>query len=175
MQPSNTQYRIRINNFIKVAQVRVILEDGTSLGVMDTRDALKMAFDQQLDLVEINPKALPPVVKIIDYGKFKYDEKKKQSEARKNQKVQELKEITFRPNTDENDLQHKLQSAQSFIGEGHKVKFTIRFRGREITHPQIGRAKLDWIISQLGTTIVSNPSISMEGKFMFLIVSPVKK
>lgn len=172
---SSIQYRIRINNFIRVPQVRVIDNEGNSLGIMSTRDALKLALDQNLDLVEINPKAQPPVCKIIDYGKFKYEEKKKQSEIKKNQKSQELKEITFRPNTDENDLSHKLSSAKEFIAEGHKVKFTIRFRGREITHPQIAKDKIDWILTQLGATIMANPPVSMEGKFMFVIVSPAKK
>jgi translation initiation factor IF-3 len=175
MQTNNNQYRIRVNNYIKVPQVRVILEDGTSAGVMSTRDAIKMALDQGLDLVEINPKSIPPVCKIIDYGKFKYDEKKKQNEAKKNQKVQELKEITFRPNTDENDLNHKLESAKSFLEEGHKVKFTIRFRGREIVHPEVGGDKINWILEQLKELIIAPPPISLEGKFMSIIVSPTKK
>lgn len=174
MQPSSNQNRVRVNNFIKVPQVRVISSDGTSLGVMATRDALKLAMDQNLDLVEINPKSQPPVCKIIDFGKFKYDEKKKQAENRKNQKIQELKEIVFRPNTDENDLMHKLNSAKEFISEGHKVRFTIRFRGREITHPDIAKDKLNWIIAQLSTTILPNPSLSLEGKFMYTIVTPAK-
>jgi translation initiation factor IF-3 len=172
---TNNQYKIRINNQIRVPQVRVILEDGTSPGIMSIRDALKMAIDQGLDLVEVNPKGIPPVCKIIDYGKFKYDEKKKLSEAKKNQKIQELKEITFRPNTDENDLNHKLDSAKGFLLEGHKVKFTIRFRGREIVHPEVGADKLNWIIDQLKDLIVASPNISLEGKFMYLLVSPTKK
>jgi len=174
MQSSN-QYRIRINFFINAPQVRVIGPDGASLGVMQTRAALKLALDQNLDLVEINPKAQPPVCKIVDYGKFKYEEKKRQGEIRKNQKTQEMKEITFRPNTDENDLAHKLESAKQFVADGHKVKFTIRFRGREITHPQIAKEKLDWILSQLGTAIMANPPILLEGKFMYVVVSPAKK
>lgn len=169
------QYRIRINGYIRVPQVRVVLEDGTSPGIMNTRDALKMAQDANLDLVEINPKASPPVCKIIDYGKYKYDEKKKQAEAKKNQKIQELKELTFRPNTDENDLNHKLSQAKEFIEEGHKVKFTVRFKGREITHSELGKEKLLWFIEQLGDKISTNPQISLEGKFMWVIVSPNKK
>lgn len=176
MQPNNqTQYRVRINNYIRVPQIRVILNDGTSPGILNTYEALKMAKDQGLDLVEINPKAVPPVCKIMDYGKFKYEEKKKLSEAKKNQKEQELKEITFRPNTDENDLGHKVTSAKEFLAEGDRVKFTIRFRGREITHPQVGRDKLNWILTQLAGLIIANPPISLEGKFMAMIVSPIKK
>lgn len=176
MQTENsTQYRIRINNFIRVPQVRVVLNDGSNGGVMATKDALRLAFDQGFDLVEINPKSVPPVCKIMDYGKYKYEEKKKQSEIRKSQKLQELKEVTFRPNTDENDLKHKLESAKEFLEEGHKVKFTIRFRGRETTHPELGKEKLAWIVEQLGVLIVPSTSPSMEGKFMFLIVSPAKQ
>lgn len=172
---SNQQYRTRVNNYIRVPEVRVILSDGSTAGVMQTRDALKMAKDQGLDLVEINPRAVPPVCKIIDYGKFKYDEKKKQQEAKKHQKIQELKELTFRPNTDENDLAHKLNQAKQFLADGDKVKFTVRFRGREITHPDVAKDKINWIIEQLGSTIAANPQISLEGKFMWVIVSPTKQ
>lgn len=172
---SQTQYRVRINKYIRVPQIRVILADGTSPGIMETRDALKLALDQALDLVEINPKSVPPVCKIMDYGKFKYEEKKKLAEAKKHQKTQELKELTFRPNTDENDLAHKVVQAKEFLSDGHKVKFTIRFRGREITHPQVGRDKLTWIFHQLDGVILPNPPISMEGKFMNTIVAPIKK
>lgn len=171
----NQQYRIRINNYIRVPQVRVILDDGSSPGIMETKDALKLAQDQGLDLVEVNAKATPPVVKIIDYGKYKYEEKKKLSENKKNQKIQELKEITFRPNTDDNDLSHKLETAKQFLADGNKVKFTIRFRGREITHPQVGKDKLDWIIKQLDNLILPSPITSLEGKFMSMIVSPTKQ
>jgi len=178
MQTQNnnkSQPRIRINYQIRIPQIRVVDNDGTNLGVMDTRAALRMAQEQSLDLVEINPRAVPPVCKIMDYGKFKYDEKKKLQAARRNQQIQELKEITFRPNTDENDLTHKVESAKKFLEEGDKVKFTIRFRGREITHPQVGKDKLDWILQQLDGLIVANPQVNLEGKFMSMIVSPIKK
>lgn len=173
MQISN-QNRVRVNFQIKVPQVRVIQSDGTSIGVMPTRDALKLAQSQGLDLVEINPKAVPPVCKIIDYGKFKYDEKKRLSDIRKKQKIQELKELVFRPNTDENDLQHKLSFAKQFLADGNKVKFTVKFRGREVTHPQIARDKLHWITQQLTGLINPNTEISSEGRIMWMIVSPAK-
>ncbi len=176
MQTTNnqTQYRVRINKYIRVPQIRVVLEDGSNAGVMNTYDALKMAQDQGLDLVEINPKAQPPVCKIMDYGKYKYEEKKKAQLNKKNQQVQELKELTFRPNTDENDLSHKLAQAKGFLAEGDRVKFTIRFRGREIVHANIGKEKLDWILNELSGAIVPNPQINLEGKFMSMIVSPTK-
>lgn len=172
---TKSQYRIRVNQFIRVPQVRVILSNGDNGGIMSTRDALKLAQNENLDLVEINPRALPPVCKIVDYGKFKYDEKKKAAEAKRNQKVQELKELTFRPNTDQNDLSHKLDQAKEFLADGHKVKFTIRFRGREVTHPEVGKTKLEWLFKELTGLIQTVPAISMEGKFMSAIVSPVKK
>lgn len=175
---NNTQqreYRIRTNFQIRVPQIRVVGSDGSNLGVMATRDALKMAQEQSLDLVEINPRAVPPVCKIMDYGKYKYEEKKKAQAAKKNQQIQELKELTFRPNTDENDLAHKVEQAKGFLTDGHKVKFTIRFRGREITHPQVAKDKLDWILHQLSGMIVPSPQVSLEGKFMNMTVMPVKK
>jgi translation initiation factor IF-3 len=176
MQTTNnnqSQYRVRVNQYIRVPQIRVIKEDGAS-EVVNTKDALKLAQDQGLDLVEINPKALPPVCKIMDYGKYKYEEKKKAQVAKKNQQVQELKELTFRPNTDENDLSHKLEQAKGFLEEGNRVKFTIRFRGREIVHTNIGKDKLTWILKELGNSIAPNPQINLEGKFMSMIVSPTK-
>jgi translation initiation factor IF-3 len=176
MQTNNqTQYRVRVNKYIRVPQIRVVLEDGSNAGVMNTYEALKLAQDQALDLVEINPKAVPPVCKIMDYGKFKYEEKKKAQVAKKNQQIQELKELTFRPNTDENDLGHKLAQAKGFLSEGDRVKFTVRFRGREVVHSNIGKEKLEWIFAQLSGLIVPNPQINMEGKFMSTIVSPIKK
>ena len=171
MQQNNNN-RIRINWQIRVHQVRVVLEDGTSPGIMTTREALQMAQTAGLDLVEINPKANPPVCKILDYGKYKYDEKKKASATKKSQKQSELKGLTFRPNTDEHDLQHKLQLAKDFLQEGHKVKFVVRFRGREITHPQVGKDKLDWLVKELTDLISGAPQVYTEGKIMSMIVSP---
>jgi translation initiation factor IF-3 len=176
MQPNNQQreFRIRINKFIRVPQIRVVLADGNNAGIMNTYEALKMAQDQGLDLVEISPKAVPPVCKIMDYGKFKYEEKKKLQAAKKNQQTQELKELTFRPNTDENDLNHKVAQAKEFLAEGDRVKFAVRFRGREIVHANIGREKLEWILKQLDGQVAPNPQVSLEGKIMSMIVSPTK-
>jgi len=177
MQNNNQQreYRILTNWQIRVPQIRVVGADGANLGVMATRDALKLAQDQALDLVEVNPRSVPPVCKIMDFGKFKYEEKKKAQAAKKNQHVQEMKELIFHSNTDENDLSHKVEQAKQFVTDGHKVKFTIRFRGREITHLDIGKSKLDWIIQQLTGLIVPNPQITLEGKFMSMTVMPYKQ
>lgn len=178
MSTNNTQqreWRTRINKYIRVPQVRVLTAEGENLGVLNTYDALKQAQDAGLDLVEINPKAQPPVCKIMDYGKFKYEEKKKAQATKKNQQNQELKELTFRPNTDENDLKHKLEQAKEFLEEGDRVKFTIRFRGREIVHQNIGKDKLTWLLQELNGLVAPNPQINLEGKFMSMIVSPTKK
>lgn len=174
MQQKNNQNqnRIRINLQIRVPQVRVVLEDGSSPGILSTREAMQMAQAAGLDLVEINPKSSPPVCKILDYGKFKYDEKKKAAIAKKSQKQSELKELTFRPNTDEHDLGIKLQMAKDFLKDGNKVKFAIRFRGREITHPQVGKDKLDWLLKELADVISGTPQVFTEGKIMSMMVSP---
>ncbi len=171
---NNNQNRVRINHQIRIPQVRVILNDGTSPGIMPTQEALKLAQEQGLDLIEINPKGTPPVCKITDFGKLKYEEKKKQAEARKNQKNQELKELSFRPNTDEHDLNHKIEQAKQFLADGNKVKFVVRFRGREIAHPQIGRDKINSIIEKLTGLIVPSPLVSMEGKLMSVLLTPSK-
>lgn len=165
----------RVNFQIKVPQVRLIDSNGDNVGIISIQDAIKRAREQDLDLVELNAKSAPPVCKIIDYGKFKYDEKKKQSEMKKTQKVQELKEITFRPTTDENDLNHKLESAKQFLVDGHKVKFTVRFRGREVVHPQVAADKINWMLDKLNPLIAPPPPVSMEGKFMSLVIAPAKK
>ncbi|CAM6006395.1 unnamed protein product [Sphagnum balticum] len=174
MDTQTNQQRIRTNHQIRIPQVRVILSNGENAGVMNTRDALKLAQDEGLDLIEINPRAVPPVCRIFDYGKMKYEEKKKAQAAKKNQVVQELKELTFRPTTDDNDLNHKLAQAKEFLAEGNKVKLTVRFRGREVTHPQIGRDKIEWLLKELTGLIQTNPQINLEGKFMSVIVAPTK-
>ena len=174
-QQNNSQYRPRKNNQIRVSPVRLINSEGANVGVVSLTEALKQAREVGLDLVEINAKASPPVVKIANYGKMMYEEKKKAQAAKKNQVVQELKELTFRPVTDENDLDHKVKQAKEFLADGNKVKFTIRFRGREIAHTDLGKEKLDWILQQLQGLIADSPQISLEGKFMSMIVSPIKQ
>lgn len=167
----NIQNRIRTNWQIKVAQVRVILEDGTSPGVMATSAALQMAKEAGLDLVEINPKVSPPVCKIIDYGKYKYDEKKKSAELKKNQKIVELKQITLTPNIDENDLNHKISQAKEFLLDGNKVQITVRFKGREITHAELGKQKLELIVKSIAEIPHVVTPVSLEGKRMSLTIS----
>ena len=167
--------RQRVNHQIRVFEVRVVLDDGSSPGVMNTRDALQLAKDQGLDLIEINPKASPPVCLISDLGKLKYSEKKKQQEAKKKQPKTGLKEISFHANTAENDLTHKLNQAKDFLLEGNSVKFSVRFRGREMAHHDLGREKIYWFLQQLETLIAPNSQIVLEGKVMSAMVFPVKK
>ena len=175
MQPAaQTQFKTRINQYIKVLQVRLIKDDGTS-EILDTKVALKMAQDQNLDLVEINGKASPPIVKVVDFGKHKYELAKKAKADKKAQQVQELKEIGIKPNIEENDLKHKLNQAKEFLADGSRVKLFCKFRGREIVHTQIGREKIEGLIKELGNLIVASPQIVMDGKIMSVLLSPAKK
>lgn len=166
------QFQTRVNHRIRVPQVRVIDPDGSMAGDMATHDAIKRARDQGLDLVEVNPKAVPPICKILDFGKFKYDEKKSANEAKKRQMVVELKEIKLRPKTDDHDLAFKIKNARSFLEEGNKVKFTVRFRGREITHPEKAREQLDFILKGIEDVGNVETRAMMEARTMTVIVSP---
>jgi translation initiation factor IF-3 len=139
----------RVNEDIRSPQVRLIDEEGEMQGVMTAREAIQKAYAVGLDLLEISPNADPPVVKILDFGKFKYEQQKKRNEAKKKQKVIEIKEIKVRPNIDENDYQVKMRAMKSFIEEGDKVKVTLRFRGREMAHQDIGIRVLERIRSEM--------------------------
>jgi len=139
----------RVNEDIRVPQVRLIDQDGEMLGVMTSRDALYRAYSVGLDLLEISPNAVPPVCKITDYGKFKYEQQKKANEARKKQKVVEIKEIKVRPNIDDHDYDTKMKQMKGFIADGDKVKVTLRFRGREMAHQELGVKVLERVKAEL--------------------------
>jgi translation initiation factor IF-3 len=139
---------------------------------MPTSEALKAAEGRGLDLVEVNPKSMPPVCKILDFGRYKYEEKKRQSDAKRKQTIVELKEVKLRPKTDDHDLQVKVRSARRFLESGNKVKFTVRFRGREITHPQRAQMQLDWLVEQLTDIANVEQRPQMEGRTMSAIVGP---
>lgn len=142
------------------------------LGVLDTHEARRLAREKNLDLVEVNPKAVPPVCKIMDFGRFKYEEKKKQNEARKRQAQIELKEIKLRPKTDDHDIAFKVKHVRRFIEDGNKVKLTVRFRGREITHPETAARQIDLIVNEiLDVALVEQPA-RMEGRTMTAILTP---
>jgi translation initiation factor IF-3 len=166
------QPQVRVNYRIRVPEVRVIAADGTQLGIMTSQDAIRMAQEQTLDLVEVNPKADPPVCKIMDFGKYKYEEKKRANEARKKQNVVEIKEVKVRPKTDEHDLDTKIRHIRRFLEEGNKAKITVRFRGREITHPEKGREVLDDIIKALEGLINIEGNPALEGKAMTMLIAP---
>jgi translation initiation factor IF-3 len=162
----------RVNEDIRVPQVRLIDQDGEMLGVMSARDALMRAYDAGLDLLEISPNAIPPVVKILDYGKYKYEQQKKANEARKKQKTVEIKEIKVRPNIDDHDYDVKMRAMKSFIGEGDKVKVTLRFRGREMAHQDLGIKVLERIRQELGETIKVEQMPRLENRQMIMVLTP---
>ena len=153
-------------------EVRVVLDDGTMLGVLSTQQALREAEERGLDLVEVNPKATPPVCKILDFGKFKYEEKKRQREAKRKQTVVEVKEIKLRPKTDDHDLETKVRAARRFIEAGNKVKFTVRFRGREIAHPQRAQMQLEYLREKSDDIALVEQNPTMEARAMSLIIIP---
>ena len=162
----------RVNEEIRVPQVRLIDQDGEMLGVMTAREALIRAYDVGLDLLEISPNAVPPVVKILDYGKYKYEQQKKANEARKGQKVVEIKEIKVRPNIDDHDYDVKMRQMKEFIGEGDKVKVTLRFRGREMAHQDLGLKVLDRIRTELAETTKVESMPRLENRQMIMVLAP---
>jgi len=162
----------RVNEEIRIPQVRLIDQDGEMQGVLTVREAMQRAFAVGLDLVEISPNADPPVCKILDFGKFKYEQQKKKNEAKKKQKVIEIKEIKVRPNIDENDYQVKMRAMKSFIDEGDKVKVTLRFRGREMAHQDIGMRVLERIRQEMDALTKVEQMPRMENRQMIMVLSP---
>ena len=162
----------RINERIRVPQVRVITDDGEQFGVMDTRDAVRLARERGMDLVEVAPNAEPPVCKIIDFGKFQYEAKKKASEAKKKQVVITVKEVKFRPGTDEHDYSYRMKHAREWLQDGDKVKATIWFRGREMTHRELGARILEKLEKDLIDIGEVEMRPRMEGNQMFTIFAP---
>jgi translation initiation factor IF-3 len=165
----------RTNRRIRAREVRVVGPAGEQLGVLTIEQALERALADGMDLVEVSPMAKPPVCKIMDYGKFKYEEKKKASEAKKKQVVVHLKEVKLRPKTEEHDYEFKVRNIKRFLEEGNKAKVTIVFRGREITHKELGSAILDDVNKDLKEVAVVEQHPRMEGRQMFMILSPNPK
>jgi translation initiation factor IF-3 len=161
----------RVNERIRAREVRLIDENGEMIGVMPPLRALDIARERNLDLVEISPNAVPPVCKLMDYGRYKYEQAKKENEARKHQKTITLKEIRMRPRTDEHDIDVKTRKIQEFLAEGDKVRVSVQFRGAEMRHPEIGRKLLDGIAEMLKGAAVIERTPIMEGKMMSMIVS----
>jgi translation initiation factor IF-3 len=160
-----------VNERIRAREVRLIDENGEMIGVMPPLRALDIARERNLDMVEISPNAVPPVCKLMDYGRFKYDQAKKENEARKNQKTITLKEIRMRPRTDDHDVEVKTRKIQEFLADGDKVRVSVQFRGAEMRHPDIGRKLLDEIADVLKGTATIERSPMMEGRMMSMIVS----
>lgn len=145
---------------------------GEQLGIMPTREALRMAEEQHLDLVEVAPKAKPPVCRIMDFGKYRYEQQKREKEAKKKQKVINIKEVKLRPNIEQHDFDVKLKNALRFVEEGNKVKVTIMFRGRELSHPELGKEVLSRVAAALGDAVSIERNAKLEGKNMTMIVAP---
>ena len=161
-----------MNDRIRANEIRLIGAEGENVGVVTPARAMAMAEEAGLDLVEISPNAEPPVCKIMDFGKFKYEQQKKANEARKRQKIVELKEIKMRPGIDDHDYQTKMRNANKFLENEDKVKFTIRFRGREMAHQDLGRRVLERVQEELGDAVKLEAHPKMEGRQMVMIVAP---
>ncbi|MFD1244540.1 translation initiation factor IF-3 [Paralysiella testudinis] len=165
----------RINGEITAKEVRLISQTGEQLGVVSTREAMDMAAEQDVDLVEISPTAKPPVCKLMDFGKFKYEQAKKRDEAKKKQKQVQIKEIKFRPGTDDGDYNIKMRNINRFLEDGDKVKVTLRFRGREMAHQELGAQLLKRVEADLAEVGSVEQFPKMEGRQMVMMIAPKKK
>lgn len=163
---------MRINEEIRAREVRVIGSDGEQLGIMSGREAQQLAYEKHLDLVEIAPTAKPPVCRIMDYGKYRYEQQKREKESRKKQKTFDIKEVKLRPGIEEHDFNVKFKNAVRFLEDGDKVKVTIMFRGRELSHPELGEVLLSKMAAQLKEMAVVERQPKLEGKNMIMIVAP---
>lgn len=163
---------MRINDEIRAREVRVIGSDGEQLGIMSGREAQQLAYEKHLDLVEIAPTAKPPVCRIMDYGKYRYEQQKREKESRKKQKTFDIKEVKLRPGIEEHDFNVKFKNAVRFLEDGDKVKVTIMFRGRELSHPELGEVLLNKMAAQLKEMAVVERQPKLEGKNMIMIVAP---
>jgi translation initiation factor IF-3 len=165
----------RVNERIRIREVRLIDEAGEQVGIVQTREALEMARERGLDLVEVAPNAVPPVARLMDYGKFRYEQSRKERESRRNQHVVELKEVRIRPKIDDHDLETKGRQAAKFLDAGDKVKLTVLFRGREMAHPDIGRGLLDRLADLLRPHGTVEAAPRLEGRAMVLFMNPLKQ
>jgi len=162
----------QINEEIRAKEVRLVGPEGEQIGIKPFREAMQMAIDANLDLVNVAPQAKPPVCRIMDYGKFRYEQQKKEKEARKNQKIVDLKEVWFRANIEEHDYQTKFRNVVKFLNEGDKVKCSVRFRGREITHAKLGQKILERVANEVTDICVVERMPKLEGRSMIMILAP---
>lgn len=163
---------MRINDAIRAREVRLVNNDGEQLGIVPFKEALRVAYEKGLDLVEVAPNAKPPVCRIMDYGKFKYEQSKRDKEARKKQKVVNIKEVKMRPTIEEHDFDVKIRNVQRFLKDGDKVKATIMFRGREIVHSDLGKQILDRLAQTVSDLAVIEKPARIEGRNMIMILTP---
>lgn len=174
MEVANISKEQRVNHEIRCREIRLIGNEGEQLGVMNPRDALRLAEEQGLDLVEVAPQAAPPVCRIMDYGKYKYEQNKKDREAKKNQKIITIKEVKLRPNIEEHDFNTKVRRAEKFLQDGDKVKITIMFRGREITHAESGRELCERVEEEVAHIAKVEKRPKVEGRNMTMMLVPLK-
>lgn len=170
----NTADEILINENIKAKQVRLIDADNENRGIVSIKEALAIAEEYGLDLIEISPQANPPVCKVLDYGKFRYEQQKKKNEAKKNQKVVEIKELKLRPVIETHDYEVKMKQAKKFLEQGNKVKFTMRFKGRELSANDMGKQIMSQIVEDLESCAKVDSEMKLEGRQMMMILSPLK-
>ena len=170
-----TEKDLRINTLIRVREVRLIDSEGNQKGIVPITEALDMAKEVGLDLVEVSPLANPPVCKILDYGKFKFEQEKRVKESRKKQKLIKMKEIRMQPKIEKHDLDFKSKHVKEFLDEGNKVKVTVRFRGRELAHTELGKKVLEELLARLDGEYVLEKQPQMEGRFMSMVLSPKTK
>ncbi|MCL2478604.1 MAG: translation initiation factor IF-3 [Treponema sp.] len=166
---------LRINDQIRVREVRLIRDEGERQGIMSTLEAMEMAREAGMDLVEVAPQAVPPVVKILDYGKYKFENEKKVRDSKKKQKLLKLKEIRMQPKIDEHDIDFKSKHVKEFLAEGNKVKVTVRFRGRELAHTELGLDVLKDVLKRIEGEYAMDKPPAMEGRFMSMVLSPKPK
>lgn len=172
MEVKTIAKELNINEQIRAREVRVVTDENEQLGIMNIGDALAEADDRGLDLVEVAPNGRPPVCRIMNYGKYRYEQQKREKEEKKKQKVFQVKEVKLRPNIEDHDFYVKLKSAQRFLSDGNKVKVTIMFRGREMTHPELGSNVLERVIKELGDKIICEKSPKLEGRNMTMVIAP---
>ncbi|MFM8549029.1 MAG: translation initiation factor IF-3 [Betaproteobacteria bacterium] len=173
--PVATERPHRINGEITVPEIRLIGPDNQPVGIVSTREALRMAEESEVDLVEIAPMATPPVCRLMDYGKFKYQEQKRAHDARLKQKIIQVKEVKFRPGTEEGDYQVKMRNVKRFLEDGDKAKITLRFRGREMAHQEFGVRLLDRIRTELDELALVEQMPKLEGRQMIMVIAPKRK
>jgi len=173
--PIAKEKQVRVNDEITAPRVRVIEESGDFIGVLGINEALDTAFERGMDLVEVAPQAEPPVCKLMDFGKYKYQQKKRTQEAKKKQVQIQVKEVKFRPKTDEHDIEYKVRNILRFFDEGNKAKVTVVYRGREMSHQDQGLAVIERVIQLIGDAALVESQPKMEGRFLSMVLAPAKK